>query len=85
MPPDLLGTAEASVELNRTYKVDVSQRRVWEAVVSGRVPATRVRGRWYLARADLPRIAESLGHAPPLPAAPDRPRKSTRSRAAVAV
>jgi hypothetical protein len=82
MQSDLIGTAETGFELSRTYKVDVPQRRVWEAAVSGRIPAVRQRGRWYVRRGDLPRVAEVLGLAPP-PAAPVRPRKTTRSRATV--
>ena len=77
---DLLGTAEATVELNLRHGTQLTERHLWEAVASGRVPATRVRGRWYLARRELSRVAEILGLAQPDPTErADRRKASTRS------
>jgi hypothetical protein len=37
------------------------------AILDARIPATRVTGRWYVERKDLPQIAETLGIALPKP------------------
>lgn len=37
---------------------------VYAAAVHGRIPATWVRGRWYIDPADLPQIAEAFGMTP---------------------
>jgi hypothetical protein len=58
-----LGLAEASHDASRQYGATVAYRRLWLAVIAGEVPARRLRGRWYVAREDLPLIARVLGVA----------------------
>jgi hypothetical protein len=36
---------------------------LWKGAVEGAFPAERVRNRWYVQRADLPRVAQALGIA----------------------
>lgn len=50
----------------------VSHRAVFNAALDGVIPAQRINGRWYVRRADLPRIAELLEAAVE--------RKASRSR-----
>ena len=64
MPTDLLGLAEAVNTLNKTFASEVDYRFFYQQVVNGRIPAVRVRNRWYVSRGDLPRIAEILGVTP---------------------
>jgi hypothetical protein len=85
MPDDLLGLAEAVNTLNKTFDSEIDYRKFYQQVVNGRIPAVRQRNRWYVSRGDFGHIAQVLGFAPPRPAAPDRPGKTTRSRAATAV
>lgn len=42
----------------------LNHRRVFGAVLDGMIPAERINGRWYVNKADLPKIAELLGVMP---------------------
>ena len=55
---------DGSQELRRLCGQTMPYNVLWRAIVEGAVPAERIRGRWYLKRADLPRIAETLGIRP---------------------
>ena len=49
-------------ELKAKYGKTVSYRKVYNGVIDGRLPAKRGdNGRWLMAEADLPAIAEALG------------------------
>jgi hypothetical protein len=42
----------------------LNHRRVANAALDAAIPAERINGRWYVKKADLPRIAELLGVMP---------------------
>ena len=44
----------------RQHGATCSYMQVWKAVVSGDVPAQRIRNRWHVRKADLPMIAQFL-------------------------
>ncbi len=48
-------------ELRRHYGQTASYSVLWKGAVEGAFPAERVRNRWYIQRADLPRVAQALG------------------------
>ena len=64
-----LGSTKASTTTEMSYgnhdcpfRRDVPYRRVYNGVIDGRVPGERGdNGRWRMAEADLPAIAEALG------------------------
>jgi hypothetical protein len=57
-------------------------RKLWEMIVDGDLPAEQEGGRWFVKRADLPAIVEILRRAETARAAPKRVRYSTSSAAA---
>ena len=42
----------------REFGVTASYHRVWNRVIDGRIPATKVGKRWMIARSDLPAAAD---------------------------
>lgn len=58
---DRISLPDTPLELRRLYGQVVSYGVLWRLVVEGAVPAERVRGRWFVARNDLPLVAEALG------------------------
>lgn len=53
--------ADAPRRIQEQHSVFVSYRRLYQAVLDGRVPAERGgNGRWQIAEEDLPAIAETL-------------------------
>ncbi len=55
------------------------------AAMDARIPATRVTGRWYVDRSDLPRIAVAMGLAwPSQQGAPSTSKRARRSAAVAA-
>lgn len=56
-------------------------QQVWGMAVNGRLPAEKVNGRYWVARADLPAIALSLGMRLKADASPAKPRKAAAAPA----
>lgn len=57
-----IALADAPRELKKRHGVNISYRKLYTAVLDGRVPAERGdNGRWTLQKVDLPAIAEALG------------------------
>ena len=54
------------------------------AAMDARIPATRVTGRWYVDRSDLPRIAVAMGLAWPQQGAPSTSKRARRAAAVAA-
>ena len=42
------------------FGVSVSYHKVWKYAVEGRIPASLIGGKWHLAEADLPAIADAF-------------------------
>jgi hypothetical protein len=62
MTPDHVSLASLSHEINLcTGGRSPEYRHLYELVISGAVPATRHRGRWYVLRDDIKPIAVMLG------------------------
>ena len=71
--PDRLTLVDATLAVSRLCGQPIAYSVIWRLIVQGDVPAERVRNRWTLCRADLPRIAAVLsGRAPPDSAEPRR-------------
>jgi hypothetical protein len=60
---DLRQRAAKSAAPN-TVLASLNHRRVSSAALDATIPAERINGRWYVRKADLPRIAELLGVMP---------------------
>jgi hypothetical protein len=73
---DLLGLEVAALNA-------VRHRTIQGAALDGLLPARRERGRWYVRRGDLPKIAEALGIIQPKKSGRP-PRSDIPSNAAVA-
>ena len=79
--PELKGNPELGVDQRAV--ADKTHRQAFEAALNGDIPAVRIHGRWYVKRADLPKIAELLGVMPkprigrPPRHAPSAPRNAT--------
>jgi hypothetical protein len=58
---DDLDLIDTVTELRDAHGVNASYNQLYKACLDGMVPGVRVRGRWRLRRADLPRIATTLG------------------------
>ena len=58
-----LPIAGALPELRKQYGPAVTYMRLYMAVIQGDVPAEKRAGRWFLRRADLPKLATALGVA----------------------
>ena len=54
-PEDRCALSDIPSELRRLYGQTASYSVLWKAAVEGAFPAERVRNRWYVRRADLPR------------------------------
>jgi hypothetical protein len=52
-------------------------RKLWEMIVDGDIPAEQVGGRWFIKRADLPAIVEILRRAETARPAPKRIRATS--------
>lgn len=63
---------------------NVTPKTLYTGVLDGRIPATHLRGRWYIAETDLPLIAEMLGVVPAEPMEAPAPRAARRSTTAAA-
>jgi hypothetical protein len=63
MPSDSsrIRLTDATRKLFQQYGKQVAYNDLWRHVAQGSVPAERIRGRWHVREADLPRIAEALG------------------------
>jgi hypothetical protein len=59
-PADRMTLPCACVALNRTYHLELTGTQLYKLVCRAAVPATNLRGRWYIDPADLPTIAERL-------------------------
>ena len=75
---DTLDLIDAGAELRDAHGVNATYNQLYKACLDGMVPEVRVRGRWRLRRADLPRIAATLGRN----RQPARAKPSERSPAA---
>jgi hypothetical protein len=60
-----LPLAGALPELRKQHGPVVTYMRLYMAVIQGDVPAEKRANRWYLRRADLPKLAIALGVAAP--------------------
>jgi nucleoid-associated protein YgaU len=60
-PEERCALSDIPAELRRLYGQTASYSVLWKAAVEGAFPAERVRNRWYIQRADLPRVAQALG------------------------
>ena len=67
---DSIALIDAVTELRVRFGVALPYQTAWSLCVGGVFPATRVRGRWYVRRADLPRVAALAGSRQPAPAKP---------------
>ena len=67
---DTLALIDAVTELRVRFGVALPYQTAWGLCVGGILPAARVRGRWYLRRADLPRVAALAGSRQPARAKP---------------
>ena len=75
---DTVALIDAVTELRERFALVVPYQSAWSGCVDGTVPARRVRGRWYVRRADLPRVAAALGGS----RRPARPEPAERTPAA---
>jgi hypothetical protein len=67
---DDIALIDAVTELRVRFGVALPYQTAWGLCVGGILPATRVRGRWYVRRADLPRVAALAGSRQPARAKP---------------
>jgi hypothetical protein len=74
---DTVALIDAVTELRERFGVALPYQTAWGLCVGGVFPAARVRGRWYLRRADLPQVAALAGSR-----RAGRPEPSERSPAA---
>ena len=74
---DTLALIDAVTELRVRFGVALPYQSAWSGCVGGIFPATRTRGRWYVRRADLPRVAALAGSRQPA-----RAKSSERTPAA---
>ncbi len=58
---DDIALIDAVTELRVRFGVALPYQTAWGLCVGGVLPAARVRGRWYVRRADLPRVAALAG------------------------
>ncbi len=78
--------ANPELDVDQDALDDTSHRRMLEGALDGLYPAERINGRWYVKRADLPKIAELLGVMPkPRIGRPPRRAASAPSNATVEV
>jgi hypothetical protein len=75
---DHVGLREGTRELNTRHGTDLDDRVLWRAVVRGRIPAVRFRGRWYIARQDYPLIIRTL--SAPAPTVRNAPAAAAHGR-----
>jgi hypothetical protein len=62
---DLLPLTALARELRVRYGLETPYSRLWRHVADGLIPAERSSGKWHVRRADLPKIAASLGYSAP--------------------
>ncbi len=67
---DDIALIDAVTELRVRFGVALPYQTAWGLCVGGVFPAARVRGRWYVRRADLPRVAALAGSRQPARAKP---------------
>jgi hypothetical protein len=58
-------TIDLLEQLRKRYGINVSYTQLWTAIVSGRVPARRINGKWQTLTSDQPVIAEHFRLNPP--------------------
>lgn len=62
--PETIPLPAIPAELKRQFGISPGYRAIYNAALDASLPAEQRRGRWYVARADLPRVAERFGLSP---------------------
>jgi hypothetical protein len=63
-PTATIPLPEVPRALRAATGASVPYRMIYAAVLDARIPAEKLQGRWHVARADLPRIAQVLADVP---------------------
>ncbi len=63
--PNLISIAHLCPQLDAAYSGALpSYRRLYFDVLSGKIPAENINGRWFVRRSDLPAIGKAFGMTP---------------------
>jgi hypothetical protein len=60
---DLIVLSEVPTVLKQKYGSSVEYRQLYDATINTRIPAERIKGRWYVNPDNLPTIAKTFGIA----------------------